>query len=1170
MKRKILFYLFILCAFLSLENTNAQTLAAGDIAFIGYNRESSTAEQAFTFITLKAIPAGEVIYFTEKGWNSTTWTGNTERHLSWTTPSTIACGTIIKVAMFVAVPNIFTTTGSTGFVIVGGTALPAFQLSGGGDPILAYQGATVEPANPTFISGIDNNYNSANYNPITKWQNIAPSASNDSTLPLGLTNGVDCVALFPGIVESTCSKYNGTLTGTAAALRASINNYANWSHAALGQSIAPANYPAPNVDCSVATVLPTVTTTGATGVGAVKATLGGNVTADGGATVTERGIVWATTTNPTTANTKVTNGTGLGTFSALISGFPTATTIHFRAYATNSVGTNYGADLTFTTNVALSATTSQTNIACNGGTNGSASVTASGGLAPYTYSWSPSGGTAATASGLSAVAYSCTITDNEGSSIVKNFTITQPALALSATTSKTNILCNGAATGTINLTPNGGTAPYTYNWGGGITTEDRTGLIAGTYNVTVTDSNGCTTTAGATITQPASALSATTSQTNVLCNGATTGTINLTPNGGTSPYTYNWGGGITTEDRTGLIAGIYNVTVTDSNGCTTTAGATITQPASALSATTSQTNVDCTVGSTGSATVIASGGTGSYAYSWTPSGGTAATASGLASGPYTCTITDANGCSIVKNFTITQPLVTVWNGSSWDNGLPTSATAAVISGNYTSAGSINACSLTVNNNAAVAILSGDNVTLNAAVTVDAGSSFTLNNNANLIQSSAASNTGNIVVKRNSASLMRQDYTLWSSPIIGQQLQSFSPITLATRFYTYNPSTNLYVAVTNPAATNFATGTGYLIRMPNDHPATPTIWNGTFTGTPNNGTVNLVVTNGTYNAIGNPYPSTINADTFITSNGITEALYFWRKTNNTVTTSYATYTLAGGVGTGSNSGDPLGLIPNGTIQVGQGFIAKSTAANLTFTNAMRVADNSNQFFRTAADKNRVWLNLTNANGLFSQTMVAYMPNATQGVDAAIDGRFFNDSQTALTSIINTEEFAVQGRALPFDASDVVPLGFKSELAGNYTIALDHFDGLFATNQDIFLRDNQTNTIQDLKAGSYSFATTAGVFNSRFELFYQNALGVNLPSFNENSVVVYKNNGGIHINTGSSTMDNVKIFDISGRLLFEKLKVNTTETILDSSKFANQVLIVQITSDAQIKVSKKVVN
>ena len=212
-----------------------------------------------------------------------------------------------------------------------------------------------------------------------------------------------------------------------------------------------------------AAVAPTVTTTAATGVGAVKATLGGNVTADGGASVTERGIVWATTANPTTANTKVTNGTGTGSFSAVISSLPAATLVHFRAYAINSAGTSYGSDLTFTTNAALSATTSQSNVFCNGGSNGTATVTASGGVTSYSYSWAPSGGTSATATGLTSGSYTVTITDSESTQITRNFTITQPTAINTATGSQTNVSCNGGTNGSASVSPSGGTPGYTYS-----------------------------------------------------------------------------------------------------------------------------------------------------------------------------------------------------------------------------------------------------------------------------------------------------------------------------------------------------------------------------------------------------------------------------------------------------------------------------------------------------------------------------------------------------------------------------------------------------------------------------------------------------------------------------------------------------------------------------------
>ena len=533
-------------------------------------------------------------------------------------------------------------------------------------------------------------------------------------------------------------------------------------------------------------------------------------------------------------------------------------------------------------------------------------------------------------------------------------------------------------------------------------------------------------------------------------------------------------------------------------------------------------------------------------------------------------IVSSGVCASVTSGTVTVTIAsTTWTsaaGGSWSNGVPTSSTAAIISYNYTSAGNINACTLTVDSGAVVTITSGDNVALNGALTVTSGS-FTLENNANLIQQTDVANSGNIIVKRNSASLLRQDYTLWSSPVDAQQLQSFSPATLATRFYTYDSASDVYVAVSAPSTTNFDIGTGYLIRMPNNHPVTPTVWNGSFSGVPNNGPVSLGVSTNTYNAIGNPYPSTIDADTFISDNGIAEALYFWRKTNNSATTSYATYTTLGGV---SNSGgDPLLLVPNGVIQTGQGFIAKSTSTSLNFTNTMRIADNSDQFLREEDYRNRFWLNLTNTSGFFGQTLIGYMDNATADVDAAVDGRFFNDSQTALTSIINNEEFSIQGRALPFDINDVVPLGFKSEIAGNYSITLNHFDALFEdTDLPILLKDNVTNTIQNLRDSAYSFATEAGVFNTRFEIVYTYPLIVNQNTFDENDVVIYKQNQDLVINSGSINMNSLKIFDLQGRLVFDKKNINATETKVNLQT-KNQVLLVNITSEEFGTVTKKIV-
>ena len=536
---------------------------------------------------------------------------------------------------------------------------------------------------------------------------------------------------------------------------------------------------------------------------------------------------------------------------------------------------------------------------------------------------------------------------------------------------------------------------------------------------------------------------------------------------------------------------------------------------------------------------------------------------------------DGNGQSINVNQNVTITLTT-WNGSSWSNSAPTISIAAIISGNYSAAANITACNLIVNNNAVVTIPSGYNVTLNGALTVSSGS-FTLENNANLIQTSNVANSGDITVKRNSSVLFRFDYTMYSSPVSGSQtLGLFSPLTSTNRFYEHNTTTNLYNAVSS--ANTFSLAKGFLIRMPNNWvdyvvspPSTPLSWTGTYTGIPNNGNLSYTMSlAGTgFNAVGNPYPSTLNIDNFISGNStnINGTLYFWRKRNDaTNLTSYSTCTTAG------CSLQNTHTYPNiDYISIGQGFIVKANSTTLNFTNSMRVANNTNQFFKTKQlEKNRIWLNLSNDSTPVNQMLLAYMTGATMGIDPAIDGAYFNDSQTALNSVIGNEEFAVQGRALPFDGTDEVPLSFKATNSGNYTIAIDHVDGLFSGNQDIILKDNENGMETNLKLDPYTFIASAGATNTRFSLKYQKSLGISTPVFDEKNVIVYTNNGKIHIKSNGVSLDNVQLFDIRGRLLFEKTKINSNEISIESLKYANQVLIVQIMSTDKKVVNKKIVN
>ena len=514
------------------------------------------------------------------------------------------------------------------------------------------------------------------------------------------------------------------------------------------------------------------------------------------------------------------------------------------------------------------------------------------------------------------------------------------------------------------------------------------------------------------------------------------------------------------------------------------------------------------------------------------------------------------------------------DGTNWSAGVPDQNSDVTIgTGTFqpTIATNVNINSLAINVGATLAV-TVNNLTVTGAIT-NSGS-MSLASNANLIQGGTTNtNAGNITVTRNSNALSRLDYTIWSSPVAVQELLAFSPATDLSRFYNYNETTNFYNAVT-PSGTPFTIGAGYLIRMPNTAvtaPATQT-FAGAFTGIPNNGNISKAVTyldaTHGYNMLGNPYPSTIDAQAFILANTlqIENSLYFWRKINGAAGSAYAVYNSLG-----ATTATPSSALPNGTIQVGQGFFVKAKvgATSVSFTNALRVANTGNQFFKTKqVAKDRVWLNLSNTAGAFSQVLVGYTADATSGVDM-YDAKYFNDSATALTSNINNEEYTIQGRQA-FDASDVVALNFKTDAAGDYTIALDHFDGVFATGQDIYLKDNTTGAETDLKAGGYAFTATAGVDNTRFSLKYQKTLKVDVPVFNDNSVRVYKNNGLLYVNSGSVAINNIKVFDIQGRLIAEQKEVKATTAIIKNLKATYQVLIVKITGEDNNVVTKKVVN
>ncbi len=312
---------------------------------------------------------------------------------------------------------------------------------------------------------------------------------------------------------------------------------------------------------------------------------------------------------------------------------------------------------------ALSCSVSGANSTCNASSDGSATVSASGGSLPYTYEWS-NGATTEMISGLSADTYSITVSDAAGCTTTCEIIVTNPtALTLSSET--TEILCFGDNNGAIDLTVSGGNpadtiacSPNTFIWSNGETTEDISGLTAGTYTVTVNDCNGCFAVDTIMLVEPA-ALVLTDTIENITCSGEMDGVITLTVTGGTlqtmgcTDYLYDWNTGETTKSITGLAAGTYTVTVSDCNGCSETQSIMVTEPDD-LIATTFGVLPSCFGGSDGSYVAVASGGTPPYSYVWS-NGATSEVNSGLTAGNYSVTITDSLLCTLIDNFMLLQP-----------------------------------------------------------------------------------------------------------------------------------------------------------------------------------------------------------------------------------------------------------------------------------------------------------------------------------------------------------------------------------------------------------------------------------------------------------------------------------------------------------------------------------
>ncbi|RKE91991.1 GEVED domain-containing protein [Ichthyenterobacterium magnum] len=425
---------------------------------------------------------------------------------------------------------------------------------------------------------------------------------------------------------------------------------------------------------------------------------------------------------------------------------------------------------------------------------------------------------------------------------------------------------------------------------------------------------------------------------------------------------------------------------------------------------------------------------------------------------------------------------------------------------------------------------------------------------------------------------------------------------------------------NPTTTDMKPGVGYAVLAPGNHTndnSNPVVYPAEFVGTPENGTVNVNITMGTdanigtsvfpggplvvaeddqWNLIANPYPSAIDITDFLSyidpnnpsidNTAILDGtIYLWTH-NSEPDAAYPDY-FYGNYGINYTSDDYAkinymgatttydqalsgGQFPTQFIASGQGFFILATNnGTAVFNNDMRVTSNNDNFFRQRSsntsqnstssvsfEKHRLWLNLSNNNGGFSQILIGYAQGASLDWDRGLDGLAFGGNAVTFYSVIPDKILAIQGRPLPFTETDEVPLGFVATGQNSYTIGIDHLDAFFET-QPIYLEDTYTGIVHDLKLNPYSFSSDAGRFNDRFILKYtDDTLGVS--EFSNNLITIIAPQGNyIKVTSKNEPLNSIMVYDILGRTLIDRKDINITELTLNKRTLPSGTYIVKAT-------------
>jgi len=690
----------VLCLFFTTRVSAQTTLLPGDLMFLGLNSDNGIINEfsgegsadEFMFVLLEPVTVGTEVYFTDFGYignsypffqsNNTAGVCNggflndgaaSDGIIKWTVTSPLTSGT--KVIMRVGGSGVLATShGSLSITTLSHTASVAVNLTTAGETLIAFQGVITGgvPTNTTLLSSI--RYDD-------EWDTPG-ECEFTSTISGNPNTGFDVVHT----VHYDNTFYGGSLIGSKLDMQNAIKNLSNWSGA---------NSPAYDFTPSASSP-PSIAITSFT-----------NITCNGAST----GALTATVTGGAANYSYVwSNGSSTLNTSSLTNSILSLSAGYYKVVVTDDNGLKDSTDITLTEFTAIvPSVVVDSNITCNGESNGGATASATGGTPPYTYLWENSA-TNAFITGVAAGTYTVIITDAIGCIAIDSATITEPIVLAAAAIVDSNITCNGESDGGATASATGGTTPYTYLWSNGATTASISGVAAGTYKVYISDNNACLDSTSVTITEPIVLAAAAIVDSNSTCNGESDGGATASATGGTTPYTYLWSNGATTASISGVAAGTYKVYISDNNACLDSTSVIITEPAVLVASAVVDSNVSCFGLSDGGATASATSGTTPYTYLWS-NGATTASISGVVAGTYTITITDANGCSDNSSVTITEPAVLVASavvdsnvscfglsdggatasatgGTTpytylWSNGATTASISGVVAGTYT-------------------------------------------------------------------------------------------------------------------------------------------------------------------------------------------------------------------------------------------------------------------------------------------------------------------------------------------------------------------------------------------------------------------------------------------------------------------------------------------------------